>query len=197
MLTDDTGQTTVRLMDKLGIDRRVILVLDWGLALGEPSTDLWQIHREILGACNNHRDRLIGFAGVDPRRPHSSELICWAFDDLGAQGLKLHPTADWTLGDERPRHVVELAAHRALPAVVHVGRTVDVLSDRSSQPDAFLGLAREFPRHPLSRATVASDFGNSSLLIRMFLGTSISTSRAGKRLLRETPMALAPIWPHC
>jgi len=41
---------------------------------------------------------------------------------------------------------VESAAQRALPVVVQVGRTVDVLSDRSSQPDAFLGLARAFPK---------------------------------------------------
>ena len=29
MLTDDTGNTTVTGMDKLGIDKRIILVLDW------------------------------------------------------------------------------------------------------------------------------------------------------------------------
>lgn len=36
MLSDDTGELTVRLMDKAGIDAKVILVLDWGVELGKP-----------------------------------------------------------------------------------------------------------------------------------------------------------------
>ena len=145
LLSDDTGEVTVRLMDQLGIDKRVILILDWGMALCEPASDPWQIHQEILGICQRFGDRLVGFAGIDPRRAYAPELMRWAFDDLGAQGLKLHPTSDWSLRDERTHCVVELAANRELPVLVHVGRTVDVLNDRNSQPVAFLDLARAFP----------------------------------------------------
>ena len=115
------------------------------MALCEPASDPWQIHQEILGICQRFGDRLVGFAGIDPRRAYAPELMRWAFDDLGAQGLKLHPTSDWSLRDERTHCVVELAANRELPVLVHVGRTVDVLNDRNSQPVAFLDLARAFP----------------------------------------------------
>lgn len=145
MLTDCTGKTTLTVMDKVGINKRLILVLDWGVELGEAEKSIWEIHREILGICARFRDRLVGFAGVDPRRSDALALLNWAFDDLGARGLKLHPTSSWRLDDPEAHRVVEAAADRHLPVLVHIGRTIDCLSDANAQPQALISLAKAFP----------------------------------------------------
>jgi hypothetical protein len=132
-------------MDRAGIEKRVILVLDWGLELGEAPRTIRDIHREILGICGRYPDRLIGFAGVDPRREDALEIVRWACDELGARGLKLHPTGGWTLNDPRTHEIVGIAAERNLPTLVHIGKTVDVLSDANARPAPFLELAAAFP----------------------------------------------------
>lgn len=147
MLTDDTGAATVRIMDKVGIPRRVILVVDWGIELGEAEKSIWEIHKEILGICHKFKDRFIGFAGVDPRRSDAASLLVWAFDEMGARGLKFH-TGDWRLNEARTYDLVGLASERKLPVLVHLGKTVDVLNDTHAQPAPFLELARRFPEIP-------------------------------------------------
>jgi len=121
-------------------------VIDWGLELGEPVCTIRAINEAILGVCRRHPDRLTGFAGVDPRRADAVSLLAFAFDTLGASGLKLHPTSrGWTLDDDRVSGLVELAVQHKLPIMVHTGTTVKELSDENSQPAAMLGLAARFP----------------------------------------------------
>jgi uncharacterized protein len=145
MLSDDTGSVTVRLMDKACIDRKVVLIVDWGLELGEAPCSIEKVHEEVLGICRKFSDRLVGFAGVDPRRRQATTLVRHAFDDLGARGLKLHPTGGWRLSDERACEVVALADERQLPVLVHIGKTIDALDERNAQPAALIELARRFP----------------------------------------------------
>jgi len=142
LLADPDGSATLRVMDRAGIDRRIVHILDWGVELGEPVLSIREIHKIILGICARYPDRFRGFAGVDPRRPEAIELLQLACDELGAAGLKLHPTSlGWTLSDERVIAMVELAAKRNLPVMVHSGKTMDILSDTNSAPAALMRLA--------------------------------------------------------
>jgi len=146
VFSDADGSVCLRVMDKVGIEKRVLHVIDWGLELGEPSCTIRQIHQAILGECREHPDRLIGFAGVDPRRPDAVPLFTWALDVMGAAGLKLHPTSDaWTLDDDRVAALLDVAAARRLPVMVHTGRTVNPLTDKHCQPPALVRLALRFP----------------------------------------------------
>ena len=145
-LSDESGESTLRAMDRAGIDRRIVLVVDWGLELGEAELSIEAIHEAVLGICRRFGDRLTGFAGVDPRRPEAADLLTWAFDELGARGLKLHPTsASWSLHDERTLRLVEIAAQRGPIVLVHVGETFPGLVDRNASPHALLTLAERFP----------------------------------------------------
>lgn len=145
LLRDGDGSRTVRLMDKVGIDRKLVLVVDWGLALGEAEKPIATVNEEVLRICAAFPDRLTGFAGVDPRRDDAAALVRRAIDDLGARGLKLHPTTGWRLDDERTLEVVAVATGRRVPVLVHVGKTLDVLTDRHAAPQDLIGLARAFP----------------------------------------------------
>lgn len=147
VFADPDGSVSLRVMDKVGIEKRVLHVIDWGLELGEPASSVRQIHQAILGVCREHPDRFIGFAGVDPRRPDAALLVSWAVNELGAAGLKLHPTSGgWTLDDDRVAALLEVALAYKLPVMVHTGRTVDPLTDIHCQPPALLRLAVRFPQ---------------------------------------------------
>jgi predicted TIM-barrel fold metal-dependent hydrolase len=147
-LTDNTGEKTLGIMDKVGIDKKIILIVDWGIALGEGEKSIWEIHKEILSICRRFNDRLLGFAGVDPRRKDASDIVSWAFDNLGAKGLKLHPTSEWTLTEDRTKEIVNIASVRRLPVMIHLGKTIDILSDKNAKPGPFIELARQFPEIP-------------------------------------------------
>jgi uncharacterized protein len=145
LLSDAGGEATLRVMDRVGIERRVILILDWGLALGEAEKTIEQIHDEILGVCRRFPDRFVGYSGVDPRRPDALPIVQRAVQELGARGLKLHPTSDWALSDPRVHELVDYCGSEKLPVLIHVGRTTTPLSASHSQPGAVAALAAHFP----------------------------------------------------
>ena len=146
VLSDRDGSKCLRVMDQVGIEKRLLHVIDWGLQLGEPTCTIEDVHEAVLGVCRRHPDRLIGFAGVDPRRADAVPLLTWAVDQLGAAGLKLHPTSrEWTLYDDCVAALLEVVSKRKLPVMVHTGKTVDVLSDVNCQPAALVQLATRFP----------------------------------------------------
>jgi uncharacterized protein len=191
LMADRTGETTIRVMDAVGIEQRVILIVDWGLELGEPEISLEAIHREVLSVCRKSQGRLVGFAGVDPRRESGPDLLRIAFDELGARGLKLHPTGAWSLDDDRTGELVTLASSRGLPVLVHVGATMKILSDENSQPHALLRLARRFP----SATFIAGHSGFE--LFRIFVDTpdvpaNIYFDISGWQEMIRTQMELLP-----
>lgn len=145
MLTDSDGKRALATMDAAGIGRRVVVILDFGLELGEAEASIQEINTEILEVCAQSAGRLVGFCGVDPRRPNARSLVDHAFKHQDAKGLKLHPTASWTLLDPECLAIVAVAADNGAPVLAHLGKTVDVLSARNARPEDFIELARKFP----------------------------------------------------
>ena len=145
LLIDDEGSRTIKLMDRVGFDKKLIMIMDWGLALGEADKSIEQINQEILSVCARFPDRLAGFAGIDPRRSNATELLHRAIDSWGAKGLKLHPTTGWRMDEGCTYKLVSVAVEYDVPVLVHVGKTTDVLSDKHAQPSDLIGLANAFP----------------------------------------------------
>lgn len=145
LLIDQDGSRTVATMDAAGIGTRLVMILDFGIELGEAEASVEQINSEVLEICARSSGRLVGFCGVDPRRPNACALVRQALRDWGGKGLKLHPTGDWSLLDERCLALVSVAADHGAPVLSHLGKTIDVLSDRHASPVDFVELARRFP----------------------------------------------------
>lgn len=145
-LADRDGSITLRVMDRAGIECKMIHVIDWGPELGEPECDIRAIHQAVLGVCAKHSDRLIGFAGIDPTRADATEILRWSFSSLGASGLKLHPTSQrWTLRDQCVAALISECEAVNAAVMVHTGRTVEILSDRNASAPDLCTLARQFP----------------------------------------------------
>jgi len=157
LLPDRDGSRSLKLMDEVGLERKVIMIMDWGMALGEAALSIEEVNREILGVCQAHPDRLTGFVGIDPRRPDAPAMVARAIDLWGAGGLKLHPTTGWKLDDDEALAVVAVAVERGLPALVHTGNTIERLSDEFCRPHHMIELARHFPRGRFIAAHAAFD----------------------------------------
>ena len=74
-LKDENCGKFLKQMDEANIHKSVLLIADYGYALGEAEYSIEEIHRLHYEIVSKHPDRLEFFAGVDPRR--------------GAQGLDL------------------------------------------------------------------------------------------------------------
>ena len=67
LVTDGGVDRLIRDMDEAGIDKTVLLALDVGIAFSSDLT-VRDYNDYVAGLVEMHPDRLIGFAGIDPRR---------------------------------------------------------------------------------------------------------------------------------
>jgi predicted TIM-barrel fold metal-dependent hydrolase len=91
----------ISVMDEAGVDRAVCFPVTY--------TDYRSAIREIADAVADWPDRLIGFARVGDT-PDAPDILRWAVNELGMQGLKLHHGCD-SIDPEGPNlHAVMGAA---------------------------------------------------------------------------------------
>lgn len=123
-LEDRTGEKTIASMDAAGIDKAVLLPLDFGTRYcSEPATSIEQQNLEFSKLQEKYPDRFIAFCGVDPLRGmHAQNIFRRAVAEWGMKGLKLHPTAGFRLNDTRYCYPLYAMAEKLdLPVLVHAG----------------------------------------------------------------------------
>ena len=133
-LLDPDGSKLIAAMDAAGIDISVVLPLDFGLRFGEPEVSIMEQHLRINQIVESHPSRLIGFVGVDPRRPDAAEIIESGIKDFGLKGVKFHPGAGFSLDKETARPIWERVAKLNVPVLVHTGQAFGPLFSRYCNP---------------------------------------------------------------
>ena len=83
-------------LDAAGIDKAVISGEDVTTRAGSTIVS----NEEVKKLVDIYPDRLIGFAGVDPKRPDAVEVLEKAFTELGLKGLKLSPAMQYVMPDD-------------------------------------------------------------------------------------------------
>jgi predicted TIM-barrel fold metal-dependent hydrolase len=133
-------------MDAAGIDKAVLLVVDFGEAFGKPEIDLESLHLEVARLARV-TGRFIGFAGVDPRRGKDGLLLFErALRDWGMRGLKLYPPCGFSPSDPRLFPFYEICAAYRVPVLSHVGPTTSSLSFSHTHPQDLDAAAFQFPK---------------------------------------------------
>lgn len=98
----------------------VVFTVDAHTALGHPALS----SEAIIAAAADHDDVLIPFASVDPHDGASAAARLRDLAAAGARGLKLHPSLqDFVPNDRAFYPLYEVAAELALPVVFHTGQT--------------------------------------------------------------------------
>jgi uncharacterized protein len=141
-----TGDALIEQMDAAGIDQMVLLPLDYGLLLGDGSQSIEQQNEDYARLAQKYPDRLIPFAGVDPRRGKTGlRLFERAVREWGCRGLKLHPASGFFLNDQACYAFYEKALELDVPVLVHTGFEAPPARSRFGDPLYLDDVCCDFP----------------------------------------------------
>jgi uncharacterized protein len=135
----------LREMDQAGIDKTVLLVIDFGLAyndLGVTIEEVHLAHKKLI----DRSDRFVAFSNVDPRRGKEGlDLFEKAVREWGFCGMKLYAPCGYAPNDKALFPFYEICSQLHLPVLTHVGPTTSTLSFRNTQPWDVDDAAFQFP----------------------------------------------------
>lgn len=139
---DSSG--VLRTLDDAAIDVGVLLApfLSPGYSLDD-SDSLRRGNEHLARLVRGHRDRLVGFAVVDPRDPGAPSHLRHAIETLGLSGVKMVPTG-WYPYDASVQPVFAEARRLRIPILFHSGIFIDGRSGRFCRPSYFEAL-RDYP----------------------------------------------------
>ena len=140
----ETSKGVLRSLDEAGVDVAVLLAP----FLTDPYTladrqSLRDGNRHLSRIVRGHRDRLVGFAVVNPLHPEAADDLEEAVERGGVRGLKLVPTG-WYPYDDCAHAVYARANALGLPILFHSGIFIDGRSGRFCRP-TFYEAVREHP----------------------------------------------------
>jgi predicted TIM-barrel fold metal-dependent hydrolase len=148
---DISGDMIVKDMNAAGIDKSVLLAVDWGLAryLGEPKLSIEEINKVFADAAEKYPQRLIAFAGIDPRRDKAAEMVERFLKEWGMKGIKLHSAAGFYPNDKVCYPIYEKALEYGVPVLLHTGEVLKPLYFKYCQPIYVQEVAMDFPDLPI------------------------------------------------
>ena len=143
---DPDCDSLIKEMDAAGIDRAILLVIDFGLAYKNLELTIEEVHlthKQLL----DRSDRLLAFSNVDPRRGREGlDLFELAVREWGFSGMKLYPPCGYAPDDRSLFPYYEICSELHLPVLTHVGPTTATLPFRHTQPQSVDGAAFHFPK---------------------------------------------------
>jgi uncharacterized protein len=123
-------------MDRAGIAKTVLLIVDFGFAYPDQRDALernYALHRELM---KRHPGRFIVFAGIDPRRGAAGvDLLERALRDDGFRGMKIYPPCGYSPDARELDPFYEVCAKYRVPVLSHIGPTSPTLSFKYTRPE--------------------------------------------------------------
>jgi len=146
-LNDRHATKLVRQATKAGVEKSVLLVVDFEYGTNSESEleHLDWIHKYHAEVASRHSDKLLVFAGIDPRRGRKGlELFEKCISGYGCRGLKLYPPCGFEIDSPELFPYYDLCMSRGLPVLTHTGPSVPGMHLPSDYPESVLRVAREF-----------------------------------------------------
>jgi len=141
---DPQGIRLLANMDAAGIERTVLLPLDWGLTYGEAEVDIIAQNRAHVELAAKYPGRIVPFFGIDPSRQEGDRHFRTAVRDWGVKGLKLYPPCGFYPWDERCTPYYRVCLEYGLPVIFH-GSPSPMTKVAYSHPQEFAKLAQQLP----------------------------------------------------
>lgn len=131
---DDHCDALVQQMDQAGIDRAILLVIDFAFAFSELEVDIVELHRRHATIAGKTQ-RFEVFAGVDPRRGTAGvALLETALRDWGFSGFKIYPPCGFSPADAQLEPYFEVCRDYGVPVLTHTGPTSSALGFETATP---------------------------------------------------------------
>lgn len=177
-ISDPTGEISVKKMDESGIDKCVMLPLDFqlmgrnrnrqtaGFLTQEKS--IAELNKNVCDVAKKYPDHYIPFCTVDPRRGEEGlEIVDRAVREWGAKGIKLHPSSGWFPNDVKVAYpLYELILDLDIPILTHCGPEGGFCPAKYGDPFCWDDVLSDFPELRVCLAHAAGHMGE-------FLGGSL------------------------
>jgi predicted TIM-barrel fold metal-dependent hydrolase len=144
-MQDQWGDAFIAELDVAGVSRAAVMVPDFSFIARSTLTveELLLHHRRVA---ERHPDRLVLFAGVDPRWGKDGlDLFERAVGQWGFRGLKLYPPCGYSPSDPSLFPFYEICRAHGLPVLLHIGPTSPCLAFDTAHPRLLDRACREFP----------------------------------------------------
>jgi predicted TIM-barrel fold metal-dependent hydrolase len=143
---DPDGTKHIARMDAAGIEKAVILHIDYGILFGEAEMTVEQQNQYVSEIVKRHPDRFLWFCGVDPRRQEAASIFEKCITEWGARGIKLYPTTGFLPADREVYPLYEIASARKLPVYFHMGpENPPFRNEGNAHPSVLLRVLTDFP----------------------------------------------------
>ena len=183
--SDPEAEMLLAEMDESGIDKSVIFPVDFGLALGDPEVSIEEVNKKFAELARKHPDKLIAFAGIDPRREGALELFQKCVEEWGMKGLKLHPCSGFCPNQKEVYPLLERACRWKIPVLIHSGSMMVPLRSKYCQTVHFDDLGVDFPDLPVIAAHAGGTFGYPQMLSLMIVKLNILVDISAWQLTAE------------
>jgi predicted TIM-barrel fold metal-dependent hydrolase len=144
-LVDPDGSRMVSHMDTAGIDKAVVLPIDWGPDF-HSQCSLYDMVHHAVSCARRYPQRLIPFAGIDPRRPGAAQTLAGWLRSGEFKGLKLYPNCGFYPDDDCVMPVCEVCLEHDVPVLFHTGHPLPLLKKSYSAPGRFRRVVETFPK---------------------------------------------------
>ena len=145
LLNDSVGTKIIREMDGANISKSVVLVSDGGLGIEEPKLSIEEIHELHFKCLRLYPDRLIMFAGIDPRRgPNGFQLFRNCIEEYGFKGLKLYPPMGYAMDDDALHQYYNICEERRLCVLIHTGPSLSSLQNDFAEVKFIKSIAKRY-----------------------------------------------------
>jgi len=121
-LWDPKGEALINDMESNGIDKTVLLPMDYWILFGEPKGSIEVQLKAYADLQNRHPDKIIAFTTVDPRRPDAVDIVERSIKEWGLKGLNLYPQTGYFMNEPNTYRVLEKASELNLPVTCHTGQ---------------------------------------------------------------------------
>lgn len=151
LILDAGPERLVSEMDDAGIDKTVILGLDYEF-LFKGKVSYIEYNNKVAGYVDEYPDRLIGFAGIDPRRGKEAIVeLERCIEELGFKGVKLWPLTGFYPDDMQFYPFYERVEDLGATILCHTG----------------LGPTKTYLKYnrPMYVDTIAVDFPNINIIM--------------------------------
>jgi predicted TIM-barrel fold metal-dependent hydrolase len=121
LLCDVDGSNLIRNMDEAGIDKIIILPVDFGILYEkQPAIDFWGMNKLYSELAKSYPGRIHTYFGIDPRREKAAYHFEKAIEEFGnIKGLKIYPPCGFSPSDKICDALYEVCEKHDLPVMTH------------------------------------------------------------------------------
>ncbi|MFD2467718.1 amidohydrolase family protein [Amycolatopsis silviterrae] len=145
-LLDRDANRLLSQMDAHGITKSILLIADFGPALGEPVLSIEKVHEHHASVVQASGGRLAFFAGFDPSREAAAlDVVKYWTARPECEGVKLYPPCGFELDDERLDPLWRHCSDNGIPVLTHSGPSLPSLHRAQRYPHSLETVLRRFP----------------------------------------------------